>query len=852
MTDHEAESEPSPTCLHEFLRVHRNEIVARWERSVRTLSPARDLSNRALINHVPEILDQIATAVEIGASKGADFSAGSQIHAQQRLGRGYSLEEVITEYNLLRESIFGLWEQKAGPGLSVAELRGLEQGIGQSILNTTARFTRERERTLRALDRIAEATSAGGDQTQFFEQLLQTIIEAVDTVDTAAILLQDGDFLRVRASIGIQGMPQGFSIRVGDGFAGKIAAEARPFFVGNAMESRLVENDALRRAEVHALYGVPLIAGGKVIGVAKMGSRTATEFSEDDKLLFETMASRVTQLIQSVGWQAQVEQSNDRNQAILNAALDSVVSMSESGLVVDWNPAAERTFGYSQSEALGADMADLIIPPSHRSAHRNGVKRYLQTGEERYFNRRLHFPALRRDGSEFPAELTITRVHGRERMFTGFIRDLTEEKRAEKERQRLADQLSRASEAQRFLSEAGKRLSASLDYEATLASIAQLAVPTLGDWCAVDVMQDRRLRRISVAHVDPSKRALVQDLASRYPPDPDAPQGPARVVRTGESELVSDIPDSTLIATARDSEHLSILRGLALKSYVSVPITIRGSVFGAITIVSAESAHRYSEADVPLVEELALRIATAVENARLYTEARAAARAREDVLAIVSHDLRSPLGSIAMSADLLSMAAPSASKDKALEQIEVIRRAAGRMGHLIDDLLDMASIQAKRLSVDRRPTELIPMLREALEAHEPQAKEKGVVLRPSFGEEDLVLSCDRNRLIQALSNLLSNAVKFCSAGDAVTLGARRLDDKVLLSVADTGPGIQASDLDEIFNPYWSANSKGVKGTGLGLYITKAIVEAHGGKIWVESELGVGTTFYFILPTSQSG
>jgi PAS domain S-box-containing protein len=851
MVEGHAQIEPS---LHEFLRIHRDEIVVRWERYARTLSPGRTLSSRALVDHLPSIVDSLAVTVESKGIERADLVAEeSSSHTQQRLGRGYSLEDVITEYNVLREAIFDIWEERTGAGVPVPDLWVLERGIETCLLNSASRFTRERERTLRALDRISEAALAGGDQTQFFEQLLQAVVEAVDVVDTAAILLRRGDLLQIQSSVGIQEDPLSFSINIGEGFAGKIASEARPFFVENAAQSPLVKNDALRRADVHALYGVPLIAGGEVIGVAKMGSRAASEFSEDDKLLFETMASRVTQLIQSASWEAQVEQTDARNQAILDAALDCVISMDTSGLVLDWNPAAERTFGYSRSEALGADMADLIIPPVYRKAHREGVRRYLTTGEQRYFNRRLEFLALKKDGAEFPVELTITEAQGRERMFIGFVRDLTEAKQAEQERQRLVDQLSQAGEAQRFLAEASKSLSGSLDYGATLANVAQLAVPTLGDWCAVDVLQDQRLRRVSVAHVDPAKCALVQDLANRYPSEPDAPLGPARVVRTGKSEVARDITDSMLIGAARDSRHLSILRGLGLESYVSAPICIRGSVFGAITVVSSESGRRYSESDIPLLEEFALRVATAIENAHLYSETRAAVRTREDVLAMVSHDLRNPLNNIALSAEALSYALLAAGeKDNTLiKQTEMIRRAAGRMDHLIGDLLDMASIQANGLSVERRPVEFSAVLDEALEAHAREAKEKGVVLRHKLRDEDLVLLCDRNRLMQVLSNLLGNAIKFCSSGSTVTVHAGRVGDEALISVEDTGLGIAASDLENIFDPYWTVGRKREEGTGLGLYITKAIVEAHGGKIWVKSEPGSGAAFFFTIPVDRS-
>jgi PAS domain S-box-containing protein len=864
MTDGIAGAEDNGEDLSAFLYENRADIIRLWIRRVREALPEHSLATGVLINHLPGIIEQIADSINAAQSgDSATVQSQPQIHAVERLSRGFNLDELIGEYMILRECILELWEQRASAQLRVADVRALERAFGQSITISATRFADERQRTLCALDDISQAALSTSDQQALIEKLLQVILESMEAVDTAAVLLRDGDVLRLRAVAGVEDREaELLALNIGEGLAGKVAAEGRPAFVSDASQSALVKGSIVRTAQIHALYAVPLMAEREVIGVAQMGSRTAFEFSDDDKRLFDSMANRTSLVIQGARLQQQLEQRSAVNQAILDVALDCVISMDLGGRIVGWNKAAERTFGYRRDEAIGMDMADLIIPAHLRTAHRSAVAHHLATGEQRYFDRRIVMEAVRRDGTQFPVELTITRVEGAEPLFTGFVRDVTEEKRAEGERRRLADELARAEQAQRFLSESSKRLSESLDYDQSIAAVARLAVPAMADWCAVDLVESGQIRRVSVAHVDEDKEQFVQEAARRYPPRPDQPYGAARVIHTGCSERVREIDDSLLVESAHDPEHLRILRQLGLKSCIAVPVAVRGTVFGAITFVSAESGRRYTEEDLRTAEEFALRVATAIENARLYGDARMAIRTREDVLAVVSHDLRNQLGIVSINAEVLATALPSSTTvgadrtlspeaiDRQRKHVEVIRRATNHMNHLIGDLLDMASIQARSFPVDLRPTKLVALLGEAFEAYEPVAREAGITLRNRAELPEIEIRCDQDRLIQALSNLLGNAVKFCERGDQVTLGAELGEEHVLVSVADTGPGIAADHVQDIFDAYKTVSRDGKPGTGLGLYITKATVEAHGGRIWVDSQPGHGSTFFFTIPLRQ--
>jgi signal transduction histidine kinase len=396
---------------------------------------------------------------------------------------------------------------------------------------------------------------------------------------------------------------------------------------------------------------------------------------------------------------------------------------------------------------------------------------------------------------------------------------------------------------QRFMHEAMTLLSSSLDYRETLGQLARLAVPALGDWCAVDLVEEDQISRVVFAPADPAKLELAQALASGYAPDRSAPAGVVRVIETGVTEASLEVDDELLVHDARDAEHLRLLRGLGVRSYVIAPLVARGRTLGAISVASAESGRRYTSSDIGAIEELGRRAGLAIDNARLLEDAQHEARMREEILAVVSHDLKNPLGAIHLAATMLLEGAEARTQ----KHVVTIHRAAGRMDRLIGDLLDMARIQAGRLAIERKLEELDAIVREVLDLHEPMAKEKGLSLVRGGAPSGVAVCVDRERILQVFGNLIGNAIKFCRAGDTITIRGDRLDGEIELAVANTGPEISAAELSHVFQPYWSAKKYAKQGTGLGLYISKGIVEAHGGRIRVESTPGEGVTFYFTLP-----
>ena len=397
-----------------------------------------------------------------------------------------------------------------------------------------------------------------------------------------------------------------------------------------------------------------------------------------------------------------------------------------------------------------------------------------------------------------------------------------------------------------FLAEASAILGSSLEYGETLSTVARLAVPRIADWCSVDLAETLvpGAAATAVAHVDPAKVEMAREFRRRWPPEAEGATGVGAVIRSGRSELYPQITDEMLVAAARDEGHLGIIRELGMTSVMVVPLSARGRTLGAITFVAtSESGRHYGAADLMMAEDVGRRAGLAVDNARLYDEAQRAVRARDDVLAIVSHDLKNPLGAVLLSASLLARA--TAADARLHRYASTIQASATRMDRLIRDLLDLSSIEAGRFRVEARPERIEDVVEEATALLSPLAHEKGIVLAWGGTPHPAPIPFDRERVLQVLSNLVGNALQFTPEGGNVTVRIVPSSGSVRVEVADDGPGIPEAELAHVFDRYWKSRSR--RGTGLGLSIAKGIVEAHGGAIGVESKLGAGSAFWFTLP-----
>lgn len=661
---------------------------------------------------------------------------------------------------------------------------------------------------------------------------------------------------------------------------------------------------------------------------------------------------------------SQVEHQRTGQQlaATLRAIGDGVITTDALGRITFMNGVAESLTGWSATDASQQPLSRVLrlIGRSSRETVESPVDVVLREGVAVTSDNQTVL--VRRDGTELGIDDSAAPVRDAKGELVGVVlelRDVSEKRRAEER----AEYLAEASE---------QILEASLDLEVRLSKVVHLAVPRLADLAAIDmVAEDGTLRRLAIAHVDPSKIALVSEIDRRYPPDLQATRGAPKILQTRRSEIVPAISDEMLAAGARDEEHLRLLRALGPRSYIGVPLIARGRALGVLTFVLVETRRTYGPEELVFAEDLARRAAVGIENARLHTESEAARakaeaaeqrfralaeaipeiiwstspdgeheylsprwyeytgqrpedglearwvkalhpddhepwrqsqerairsgeawqmeyrlrraddvyrwhigrsvpqgeggrivkwygaatdideqkraiRARDELLATVSHDLRNPLGAIVLSLNLLQHG------EKNLPKLTgAIQRATTRMNKLISDLLDINAIESGQLSIVCDAHPMGSLVSDAVSLHRPLAEQKGVVLVTS-GEQDTLVHCDRDRILQVFSNLLGNALKFTPASGMIRISYDVAGEDARFAISDMGPGIPARRLSRVFDRFWRDKSRANAGTGLGLAISKGIVAQHGGKIWAESREGEGSTFVFTLPLDGSG
>jgi signal transduction histidine kinase/ActR/RegA family two-component response regulator len=397
--------------------------------------------------------------------------------------------------------------------------------------------------------------------------------------------------------------------------------------------------------------------------------------------------------------------------------------------------------------------------------------------------------------------------------------------------------------------------------------VARLVGPTLAVWGAVDLIDPQAqagasARQVVVAHVDETKVRLAREFRERYPPDPNAPTGVHQVIRSGKSELYVEIPQALLEGSARDADHLRMIRELRLESAMVVPLRARGRSFGAVTFVYADSGRRYGEDDLAFAEDFARRAAMAIDNALvlketdaaraqerlLRNEAEMASRAKDEFLATVSHELRTPLNAILGWTVTLRRRNVADDVDRALA---IVERNARLQTKLIEDVLDIARIISGKLALNLGPTNVAEAATAAVETVTPAADAKQITVSIDVPDKSLTITADADRLQQIVWNLLANAVKFTPKYGSVAMRAYRDGSDVCISVTDTGEGMRRDVLPLVFEPFQQADASTTRrhgGLGLGLAIVKRLVSAHGGVVRAESEgEGKGATFTVRLP-----
>lgn len=531
-----------------------------------------------------------------------------------------------------------------------------------------------------------------------------------------------------------------------------------------------------------------------------------------------------------------LKESEAKFRGLLEAAYDAVVIVNEKREIEFANKKIGTWFGYEPHELHGKSI-EILIPENIRVAHAGYESQYLKHPSPRLMGEKLNLMARRKDGSEFAVDVSLSPfLSSKGTIVTAFIRDITEQKR-------LAAQ-------ERFLIETLRLQSETVDYQERLQRTVDAIVPKLADICAIHILEDDKLIPKAIAHTYPEENDYFWQLArSNINANLDAATGPQYVMRTGKSQLIKNVTSETFRNSVPDKKQFARISRLNIKSYIAVPMFARGRNLGVLTLTRLAPG-QYTESDLAFAELVAERSALSLDNARLYEEAQASIRLREDVLAIVSHDLKNPLSSIAMSNQLIESSFTELQHETDLQRMtEIIGRSAKQMERLITDLLDFSKIEQGRLSIERKLLPVEKFVREGIALVQHHAVRKGIQFTIDVEKDLPPIDYDLDRITQVFYNLVGNAIKFAPNKGAVSIRVAKMKDEVTCLVEDNGPGIAKENLEHIFRKYWQVKGTARLGSGLGLYIARRIVEGHGGRIWAESELGKGTRVYFTLPTA---
>lgn len=564
--------------------------------------------------------------------------------------------------------------------------------------------------------------------------------------------------------------------------------------------------------------------------------------------------------------QEALRRSEQRYRDLVARSPAIVCELAPDGTTLFVNDAVTPLLGYEPSDLAGKNWWDTVCPPGERErAH--GLFERFQRGD--VSNYELLVAAS--DGSSKTTVWNSANRYATDGSLASVVAfglDITERKIAEETTRRLAAEKAARAEAEaaerraELLAEASRVFASSLDDEATLASVANLVVPALADWSAVDVLTEQgAMERLAVRHADPEKLKWAEELRRRYPPDPNARNGVAQVLRSGKSALYPDVAE-LLWTGARDEEHLAALRTACFRSAIIVPLTVRRRTIGALTLVTAESGRQLEESDLRTAEDLAHRAAVAVENARLYkeagvaraeaerarAEAETANRAKSEFLARMSHELRTPLNAISGYTQLLEEEIRGPVNEQQRDYLERIRRSQQHLLGLINDVLNFAKLEAGRVQFDVTEVPLSEALAEVDDLIAPQVGAKGLGYQNRGCESEIVVRADREKMRQVILNLLSNAVKFTPTGGHIVVECRTEGSGAAIMVRDDGIGISPDKLQAIFEPFVQLGKDvSREGTGLGLAISRDLARAMGGDLTAASAPGEGSAFVFTLP-----
>ena len=601
----------------------------------------------------------------------------------------------------------------------------------------------------------------------------------------------------------------------------------------------------LRESGVRSHMIVPLRARDRTLGAITFVIATSERrYGREDLALAEELAGRAALAVDNARLYREAQEAQTRYATLFESAAEAIMVVDVDGYCVEANQAMTQLIGYDAADLVGRRTLGLAATPDAPTWAEVELARLQHGG-----NWRGELSMRRKDGSLVPVEAWATAVALPDgTVYLWLMRDI---------RRRIQTEAGR-----QFLAEAGTVLTASLDHGAIVDRLVRLCVPRFSDWCSIDRLEDGgRIQRLAIAAADPATEAALLALNERFPPKVGGRHPVARVLESGRTELAPAIDEAWLTDVAQNEEHLRLVRALGLRSRMTVPMQARGRQLGVLSFGRTDAGRPFTTDDQALAEELGRRAALALDNALLFAaerdahaEAQTALRVRDEFLASVTHDLKTPLTTIRGRTQLLLRLAERgvADLERFAEGLHRIDRVTTRMVALVGELVDLSRLETGRsLDLDRRPTDLVALLRGTVADHQRLSPRHTLAIETTWPA--VVATVDAARLERVVSNLLSNAVKYSPNGGhvAITLDRRPEADGdwAVISVADDGLGIPAADLPRVFERFHrGGNVAGrIEGAGIGLAGAKQIVEQHGGTIAVTSREGEGTTVTLRLP-----
>lgn len=520
---------------------------------------------------------------------------------------------------------------------------------------------------------------------------------------------------------------------------------------------------------------------------------------------------------------------------IVGIAADAIICMDDFQRITFFNSGAEQIFGWSSEEVVGQRI-EILMPERYRSSHPRHVADFGRSKvTARRMGERREIAGVRKSGEEFPAEAAISQIHqGDTVIYAVVLRDVSVRKKFE--------------QRQAFLASAGEKLASSFGSGEVLQNVADLAVPTLADGCILEIRIDSGYRAGAAAHSDPAIEEVLRRMTAagvRRPP----PAHPlSEIPRTRAPVLLQSDAAARVIEASTNALYIEGMKRMNPQAALFLPLVARGHLAGVLSLF--RSSRSFDGDELAFAEDLARLAALALDNSLLLDTVRAALRSREEIVGVVSHDLRNPVAAVKMltRAALTEMADGGTSR---AEDIALIARAAEQMDALIRDLLDVSQIDAGKLTIHPEPIDSSGLLTGSLQTLLPLVEEKAIKLDMQLEVGLPKVLADSERVQQTISNLVGNAIKFTPSGGKIIVHARSTGEEVIVSVIDNGTGISAEQLPRVFDRYWQSARTDREGAGLGLAIAKGIVEGHGGRIWIESTRGEGTTASFTLPVTRN-